>query len=146
MDKAVTLFTFKQEDAVSGNSGVNMIFAAQAGVGTNKDGGNLSLRGGARTGTGLKGGVHLALHGTSEVMIEAYNVIDGQRFVALCRGANMTTTELPSGTGDLVVYLGVAATAPTINPVSGFLLYMDPADNKLKARGPSGTTTELAVP
>lgn len=38
-------------------------------------------------------------------------------------------------------------TAPTSNPTgNGFGIFVDPADNKLKARGGSGTVTVLAVP
>lgn len=50
------------------------------------------------------------------------------------------------GGGVGVLAIGVANTAPTSNPTSAFLVYMDPADNALKARGPSGTVTTLALP
>lgn len=41
----------------------------------------------------------------------------------------------------------IAITAPSSNPPSGeFYVYMDALDNKLKARGPSGTVTVLANP
>jgi hypothetical protein len=38
------------------------------------------------------------------------------------------------------------ATAPASNPAAGFIIYVDPADNKLKARGSAGTVTVLANP
>ncbi len=40
----------------------------------------------------------------------------------------------------------VACVIPTSNPTSGFFIYVDPADHKLKCRGPSGTVTTLANP
>jgi hypothetical protein len=42
--------------------------------------------------------------------------------------------------------LATATTAPVGTPTAGFYLWVDPGDNKLKARGPSGTTTDLASP
>lgn len=38
------------------------------------------------------------------------------------------------------------AAAPTSNPTAGFIIYVDPADDKLKCRGKSGTITTLALP
>lgn len=39
-----------------------------------------------------------------------------------------------------------AVTAPATPPANTFYLYVDSADNKLKAKGPSGTVTILALP
>lgn len=39
-----------------------------------------------------------------------------------------------------------ATTIPTANPSEGVLLYVDPADNILKARGSAGTVTPIALP
>jgi|FLYL01.1.fsa_nt_gi hypothetical protein len=50
------------------------------------------------------------------------------------------------GNGAGVLAIRPAATAPSANPSSGIILYVDPADNKLKARGPAGTITVLANP
>lgn len=50
------------------------------------------------------------------------------------------------GGGVGVIAVGNATTIPSSNPTGGFILYVDPADNKLKARGPSGTVTEIANP
>jgi hypothetical protein len=44
------------------------------------------------------------------------------------------------------VYIAEASAIPTGNPSSGFFLYVDPADHKLKVRGSSGTVTTLANP
>ena len=45
-----------------------------------------------------------------------------------------------------VVALGEAGTIPSTNPAAGHIIYVDPADHKLKARGKSGTVTILALP
>lgn len=50
------------------------------------------------------------------------------------------------GGGIDVIGIAVANTAPTGNPTSGFVLFVDPADNKLKVRGQGGTITPLANP
>ena len=42
-----------------------------------------------------------------------------------------------------VVTVPEAAAAPGSNPASGFYLYVDPADDKIKVRGPSGTVTVI---
>ncbi len=60
-------------------------------------------------------------------------------------------TQLGSLTGSFgggvgVVGITEATTAPTSNPIAGFVLFVDPADHILKARGPSGTVTPLALP
>ena len=66
----------------------------------------------------------------------------------------MAKGDLADGVG--VIAVGKASTAPTLHPdgthtVDGsttqaaFLVYMDPADNKLKAMSPSGTVTVLAT-
>jgi hypothetical protein len=50
------------------------------------------------------------------------------------------------GGGSGVIGMAVATTAPTSNPATGFIFYVDPADNKYKCRGSSGTITTLALP
>ena len=55
-----------------------------------------------------------------------------------------TTTDANAGEWTLILK---SLTAPTGNPQSGaYFLYVDPADNKLKAKGSSGTVTILALP
>lgn len=69
-----------------------------------------------------------------------------QRILALFAGNGFSTTQMPANTGDLVAFIAAAATAPTANPVGGMILYIDPADGKLKARGTAGTITVIAIP
>jgi hypothetical protein len=93
---------------------------------TNVNGGALRLQGGAAKTdgtTGLRGPVRLELSTAGVVMAEVAELAVGQRATVLNRGAAITATELPANAGDLVTYVGNAATAPTASPVSGATLY-----------------------
>lgn len=65
-----------------------------------------------------------------------------QLFTFATNGA--TGVDLGGGVG--VLGWSVATTAPTANPATGFVLYVDPADGVLKARGSGGTITPIALP
>jgi hypothetical protein len=93
---------------------------------TNINGATLRLQGGTASSdgvTGRRGGVRLELSSGGVVMYEAAEPAIGRRASVFNRASAITTTELPSNTGDLVCYLGNAATAPTAAPVSGGLFY-----------------------
>ncbi len=49
------------------------------------------------------------------------------------------------GSGRGVVFIEVANIAPTTNPTTGAIIYVDPADGAVKARGSAGTVTTLAA-
>ena len=122
----------------------------QAGESTNADGGDFVARGGfnASGGATKRGGCKFQLHNgvTFPTMLEVVEPTAGQAIVALCAGVDLTAATLPSGAGDRVMYLAKAAIAPTVAPVSGFYVYVDPADDQLKAMGKNGTITPLALP
>lgn len=117
--------------------------SAWASASTNKDGAHLLLQGGAEKGAaaGKKGGVRLQLNGTTETMLEATEVAIGRRVVALCRGSDLTTTQMPANTGDGVVYLANAATVPTASPVTGGILYS--SGGNLFWMSSAGVSTQL---
>jgi len=100
------------------------------GAGTYKAGTLILIGGNAATGTGtggdalVKGGDGSAAHGN----------------VQLC-DFNADLKGMQRG-----VYLAEATAIPTANPSAGYFIYVDPADHKLKARGPSGTVTTIANP
>jgi hypothetical protein len=129
--------------AKSGN-GFNVRLTSQGSSGANGNGGRLDVQGGARNGTGLKGGVRVSLNGSAspEPMVEAAEVSAGQRVVSLARTAALTTTQMPANTGDGVVYLADAQTAPTANPASGTVVYG--AAGTVTSRSANGVTTEIA--
>lgn len=146
-DNAASLLPLIRQQNVNAANPFTMRSAGAASG--NNNGTPLRLQGGRRQGTGLRGPAQMQWNAddtTFQTGVETANVVADNRVVALARGADLTSTQMPANTGDLVVYIGVAATAPTANPVSGFVLYMDPADNILKARGPAGTVTPIALP
>ena len=131
-----------QEDKTTGN-GETLTVAAQTSLGGNGNGGTLALCGGSPHGTGRKGGVQLSLDETSaEPMVEVAEVATGRRAVVLGLGAAVTATELPSNTGDRVIYVADYATAPTANPVSGQLVYS--GGHAMSARSPNGVTADIS--
>lgn len=116
----VTVPTIKQ--ATHATTPQTMTFQAMnvtTGVGS-----NLVLTSG--TGSTSDGSVQLQV-GT-ESLVEACEVAAGRRVVALCRAAALTTTQMPANSGDGVVYIANAATAPTGTPVSGGILYSSGGD------------------
>lgn len=136
----------RQLQPSTNTAGLAMTIRAQAG-GTgapgNNNGGTLILEGGAASGTGLKGGVQICLNGTTTVQIEAAEVVSGNAVVALVRGSALTSTQMPANTGNGVVYIANAGTAPTANAVSGGILYCEAG--ALKYRGTGGTITTLGA-
>jgi hypothetical protein len=116
-------FTDRGAVAAAGNN--IRITAQKAGTSGNQNGGRLDLQGGTANGSGLKGGVRISLNGSAspEPMLEAAELVSGQRIVSLAMGSAVTSTQMPSNTGDLVVYLANTNTVPTANPVSGSIIY-----------------------
>lgn len=129
-DTATFAFAIAAQDAFVGSTG------------TNRNAGNLLLRGGARDGSGLKGGVKIQMNNTTETMFEAVAVVDGYRITALNRGANLTSTQMPLDSGDLVTYIGNANIVPQVAPVSGGILYSNAG--ALEWYSPGGTQTTIA--
>ncbi len=118
-------------------------------TGANLHGGRVSIQGGIRGSTsGKRGSVEIGLNGVAtDLMLEACDVQDvttaPSRVLSLLRSSRITTTEMPTNTGDLVMYIGNCAAAPSANPVSGGILYVEAG--ALKYRGTSGTVTTLGA-
>ena len=65
----------------------------------------------------------------------------------LVRATNAQTQAVKGVTNSATPVVALlAAVAPGTPPAGQFYIYMDSADNTLKAKGPSGTVTPLAVP
>ncbi len=154
------LFTINSQDcsgttSVTGGKLLVRAGDATGGSGT-RNGGELELRSGDGATTDgyvtIKRGSgntvfqatneNLLLGDTSLPMIEITTLATNRDIVSLCAGAILTTTQMSANTGDMVIYIGNAITAPTANPVSGGILYIE--GGALKYRGTSGTVTELA--
>ena len=102
---------------------------AQGDIGNPFNGGTLLLSGGARVGgagASFDGGVALSLGGYDWKLIQAMHLNTDSRVVSLCKRFGITETQMPSGTGSNVIYIGNADTVPTSgNPVGGAILYSD---------------------
>jgi hypothetical protein len=96
--------------------------SAFAGATTNINGAFVVVRGGHAKSdgvTGLVGGVDLQT--ADAQMLRVGQVIVGQHFIALFRGVN--ATDLPSGSGDNVLYFGRSSSLPTVAPANGLTMY-----------------------
>ena len=123
-------------------------------TGTNKNAGSLQLGGGTRTDTqGRHGGTKIALNNSSAgvvgtVMIEATEIqpeaTSLSRVVSLFKTTTVAgdTTSLPTGTGDLVLYIANCNIAPTVAPGSGGILFVQ--NGVLKYIGASGVVQTIA--
>lgn len=125
---------------------------AYSGASTNKDGGTLLVIGGHRLNTtGKRGRVGFSLDDTTGTytnpLLEVGDVqpsgTSPSRFIALLFDAPITTTQMPTNTGDKVIYIANATTAPTATSVGGGILYCQAG--ALKYRGTSGTITTLGA-
>lgn len=118
----------QDQDTANAAGGAFLIQAQQGGSGgANNNGGPLNLVGGAQRGAGLKGPARLAVGVAAdtlgETMVEVVEIAAGRRVVALARGTALAAVDMPANTGDLVVNIGAAATAPTAAPGSGTIVY-----------------------
>jgi hypothetical protein len=108
-------------------------------------GGALILRGGRRNGIGQAGAVRTQLdfNGATLNTVEATS-IGGRVILSLLYSSNLTSAQMPSNTGDNVVFLSYAAANPTANPSSdGLILYGDALRNNLRARSEHGGIDSL---
>ena len=58
-------------------------------------------------------------------MFEVGSVKTATRYAALFGVTRLTNTQMPANTGDLVLWVGDAATVPTADPASGHIYYSD---------------------
>lgn len=132
-----------QDFAQSGSDGRSMTIRAQSATGGSRDGGDLILASGAPGPTGpnqLRGSVKIrfthslpagyprtALPSGSSYfsnMIELSEPAVGRRVLSLCNPSNLTTADMPSNSGDMVMYIRDAVTDPsTGSPSNGSILY-----------------------
>lgn len=122
-------------------AGQNMSMIAQAGF-TGNPGGSLILSSGAGTapGSAVGNGVAVQLGGLGN-LIEATYLSTSNRVLSLVRSAALTTAQMPVNTGDLVVYVGNAATIPTALPTGGALMWA--TGNQLWTMDASGNTFQI---
>lgn len=159
-DAAVSAPSLTQDTTVSATGGALSIAAqaaattggalnATGGAGTTL-GGAVNITGGGATTTGgavnISGGAatldgSVNIKGAAVTMLEV-GEISARRFVALCVGGQLSSSELLANAGDRVVWLDDAATAPTAAPGAGGLVLFAEG-NALKAVNSSGTIRTL---
>ncbi len=118
--------TISQLDPASGNSGGIASWIGQNGVGTDKNGGQVLLRGGKPTGTGQPGEVYLQTADASSVVYRHVQAtqIGAQRVTALNYINGLTSSDYPSTVGDRVVMVNDATSVGTgVMPTTGFAFY-----------------------
>jgi len=112
---------------VNADAADQVIKAADGVTGTNRNGGDLTMASGNSTGTGTSA-VTVKTPAAGSSGTTAHTAVERLRIDST--GVWIENT-----------------TAPASNPAAGsFILYVDPADNTLRARGSSGTITILANP
>ena len=133
-DVATTFLTLRAQDAWTGAS-------------TNVNGGALFINGGESKSagvTGRRGDVQLGIGFLSFAPgVQVTEPVVGQRVLALVPFAgSITSTQMPTNSGDGVIYIANVVTAPTANPVSGGTLFENAGT--LSHRGPGGATEQFA--
>jgi hypothetical protein len=106
------------------NHGADLTIRAQTSSGSSKNGGDVIITGGSPGASGLKGGVTLKMDSGNSTMIELTEIAAGRRVISLLHNGPLTTVDMPSNTGDLVMYIRDTVTPPTIgNPSNGTIVY-----------------------
>jgi len=100
-------------------SGANLSISAQGSTFAAGTGGNLSLSSGF--GSVGVGAVRLQLYTSS--LLELAEPTSSNYILSLVKGSAVTSTEMPNGTGNRVIYVANAASTPTVSPVGGAILY-----------------------
>jgi len=124
------------------NPGNSLTIRAQGTTGTNMAGGTLILSGGAKNGSGLKGGVQLRMDGSNDTVLQLVEPISGQRVFGLFKNGAITSTDMPANTGDMVAYIANTSTPPTSgNPSNGVIMFAE--GGVLKVKQPDGVLIQV---
>lgn len=84
-------------------------------------GGGITLQTGNAAGAN-KAGLFQVKNGGSTIALQANEPVVGQRVLSLIPITAVTATEMPAGTGDGVVFIRDAVTAPTLVPAGGVVI------------------------
>jgi len=118
-------------------SGANLGVSAQTSTFGSGTGGNLSLSSGF--GPAGMGATRLQLY--TIPLLEISEPTSSNYVLSLVKGSAVTNTEMPTGTGNRVVYIANAASNPTVSPVSGTILYS--SSGSLWVKESSGTNFQI---
>jgi len=127
----VTAASIGQLGNTAAGAAIDMKITAQGSTGSGTDGGMLQLAGGRNGGAPyLGGGVMLnmtdaTIAPATSTIFEVCSVKTLTRQAALFGVTRLTNTQMPVNTGDLVLWVGDAATVPTADPTAGHIYYSD---------------------
>jgi hypothetical protein len=114
------------QDQTFAAAGQDLSITAQSSLATGLGGGSVVISGGGRGlgGAPLDGGVSLRI-GTSTPtnMFQAVELAQTRRITSLNNDTAVSNSNMGSGTGDLVTFIGDASSIPTSSPVGGSILY-----------------------
>jgi hypothetical protein len=121
--------------------------SAWSSASTNINGGSVAINSGDPKSygvTGRRGDVEIAMGFNGyTVGVQVVEPVINQRVVALAPfGGAISSTQMPTNTGDGVVYLANAVTTPTANPVSGGIVYE--SSGAFEHRGTGGADEQTA--
>jgi hypothetical protein len=127
----------------------NTVIKAQGFSSGTGSGGNLVLAGGANSGSSLLGGVALSAGGdpavdtsTGQYVFQVDQVSSNQLVAAFFPPATgLTTTQMPTNSGNKVIYVGNVGTAPITQSSSGVILWS--ASGRLHAMQSDGVSFAL---
>jgi hypothetical protein len=114
-----------QTSTLAGN-GANFNIKAQSTTNISSNGGNVIISGGNSGSSGMRGGVLLKIADTinSSIPVQAVEVAPFRRVLSLMHTGNLTGSDMPASTGDMVMYVRDAVTPPSAgSPVNGTIVY-----------------------
>lgn len=121
-------------------AGQSLSITGQGAGGSNQAGGPVYITGGPPTGTGAAGSVDVRSSATNGVLAGAFS--NTRRYVAFMPTGSPASADIP--TGDGVIYIANAVTAPASRPVGGGILYVEAG--ALKYQGPTTATPATLAP
>lgn len=131
--------------SVRAGTGTHLIY--QAGESSNSIGGDIIQRTGLPFAGQKHGSFKVQLHYglTFPTLFQVAEVNLNERVIVLNKAADIDTTTLPAGSGDLVTHFAPAATVPTQPPNSGATVYVDPTTQALRVLGQDGQFVSLTA-
>lgn len=134
-----------QQPNNNAGNGLDFNFFAQNSTFINGAGGNINILGGAKNGSGKRGGIRLRMNGSvSETVLQLIEPVQNQRVLGLFSGSDVSAVNMPVNTGDMVMFVKDAATAPTSGvPTGGCIVYS--SSGQLNIKQSDGTKITVGV-
>lgn len=117
---------------------VSMTAGSATGASGSRVGGAFSIA----SGTGANGDGNVLISRGVSLFIELANVSSGKVLSLMRTSGSLTSTQMPADTGDGVIYIADATTAPTVKPIGGSILFNHTLG--LSAMGVGGVESTIA--